>query len=85
MTVDVVAVNGRSNLTKLTFLLVMAALITPSQSLRANALQSTGDILQFAIPAYAFGYTLFEKDFDGTKQFLYALGSAERIVFSSAA
>ncbi|MDR1401806.1 MAG: phosphatase PAP2 family protein [Puniceicoccales bacterium] len=42
----------------------------------ANSLQQAGDILQFVIPTYAFGVSCYKKDFQGSKQFLYALGSS---------
>ncbi len=38
-----------------------------------------GDILQFALPITAGAATLFEKDWEGSKQFAYAFGSAALI------
>lgn len=45
---------------------------------RANAadwLERTGDILQFAVPAYAFGMTMHEADWDGAWRFGGAYGA----------
>ncbi|MDR3144498.1 MAG: phosphatase PAP2 family protein [Puniceicoccales bacterium] len=45
-------------------------------------MESAGDILQYAIPAYAFALSLWDGDYDGTKQFFYTLGSSQLTVHS---
>jgi membrane-associated phospholipid phosphatase len=36
-----------------------------------------GDILQFAIPVYAFGLSRGEEGYEGTKQFIYSLAASQ--------
>jgi membrane-associated phospholipid phosphatase len=59
-------------------LLLAGTVAFPSRA--TASLKEVGDVLQFAVPAYAFGYSLLEKDYDGTKQFLYTLGSSQLTV-----
>jgi membrane-associated phospholipid phosphatase len=43
-------------------------------------LQKAGDILQFAVPAYAFGLAMCEENKDGVKQFAYSIISSQTTV-----
>lgn len=62
----------------------IALLVTATQTLAFNIepnddVTDAGDILQFALPITAGAATLFEKDWEGSKQFAYAFGSAVTI------
>ncbi|MDR1413860.1 MAG: phosphatase PAP2 family protein [Puniceicoccales bacterium] len=54
----------------------MAVIAIFCQRIEADSLKDAGDILQIAVPAYAFGVTCLQKDYEGSKQFAYALGSS---------
>ncbi|MDR1890721.1 MAG: phosphatase PAP2 family protein [Puniceicoccales bacterium] len=58
-------------------LMLMLISFTPICQLRANDFQTMGDILQFAIPAYAFGLSWQEEGYEGTKQFAYSLAASQ--------
>ncbi|MDR2778893.1 MAG: phosphatase PAP2 family protein [Puniceicoccales bacterium] len=57
------------------------AIFAPVNQVRANDFQTMGDILQFAIPAYAFGLAWQEEGYKGTKQFFYSLAASELSVY----
>ena len=46
------------------------------------ALESTGDVLQLALPLTAATVTLIEGDYDATKQFAYSYGSTLVLTYS---
>jgi membrane-associated phospholipid phosphatase len=60
------------------FFVLFAISVTfqPSQA-RADSLKKAGDILQFAIPVYAFGLAMCEENKDGVKQFAYGIISSQ--------
>jgi len=45
-----------------------------------DAIYTCGDVLQIAIPAYAFGVTLIKDDHEGSKQFAYSCISTAVVV-----
>jgi membrane-associated phospholipid phosphatase len=49
----------------------------PTTQVGADSLQKVGDILQFAVPAYAFGLTLGEENKEGLKQFTYSIVTSQ--------
>ncbi|MDR1413861.1 MAG: phosphatase PAP2 family protein [Puniceicoccales bacterium] len=48
--------------------------------LEASSLENVGHAFQYILPAYAFGLTCLQKDYEGSKQFLYAFGSSQLTV-----
>ncbi|MDR1232668.1 MAG: phosphatase PAP2 family protein [Puniceicoccales bacterium] len=61
-------------------LMLMLAIFTPIGQLGANNFQRMGDILQFAVPVYAFGLSCGEEGYEGTKQFIYSLAGSQLCV-----
>jgi membrane-associated phospholipid phosphatase len=61
------------------FILILA-IFTPIGKLRANTFQQVGDVLQFAVPVYAFGLSCGEEGYDGSKQFIYSLAASQLCV-----
>ncbi|MDR2777147.1 MAG: phosphatase PAP2 family protein [Puniceicoccales bacterium] len=61
-------------------LVLIFAIFTPIGRLGANDLknlQKIGDVLQFAIPVYAFGLSCGEEGYEGSKQFIYSLAASQ--------
>ncbi|MDR2432392.1 MAG: phosphatase PAP2 family protein [Puniceicoccales bacterium] len=58
-------------------LILILAIFTPIGQLGANSFQRMGDVLQFAIPVYAFGLSRGEEGYEGTKQFIYSLAASQ--------
>ncbi|MDR0742288.1 MAG: phosphatase PAP2 family protein [Puniceicoccales bacterium] len=61
-------------------LILILAIFTPTGQLGADDFQQMGDILQFAIPVYAFGLSRGEERYEGTKQFIYSLTASQLTV-----
>ena len=66
---------------KITYALILALGLNAIPSVHASdepneVVTEAGDILQFALPITAGLATLFEPDWEGTKQFAYSFGSA---------
>ncbi|MDR2603667.1 MAG: phosphatase PAP2 family protein [Puniceicoccales bacterium] len=57
-------------------LILILAIFTPVGQLGANGFQRAGDILQFALPVYAFGLSCGEEGYEGSKQFIYSLSAS---------
>jgi membrane-associated phospholipid phosphatase len=51
-----------------------------NQAEAANPLQRVGDVLQIAVPVYAFGLAMNEQGHEGMKQFAYTLISSQLTV-----
>ncbi|MDR3273916.1 MAG: phosphatase PAP2 family protein [Puniceicoccales bacterium] len=61
-------------------MLFVVSLALPIGQLRANSLQKVGDVLQFVVPAYAFGLAMREETNEGVKQFGCSLASSQATV-----
>lgn len=62
------------------FILLTISVTFQTNQVRADSLQKAGDILQFAVPAYAFGLAMCEENKDGVKQFAYSIISSQTTV-----
>ncbi|MDR2629074.1 MAG: phosphatase PAP2 family protein [Puniceicoccales bacterium] len=58
-------------------LILILAIFMPIGRLGANSFQRMGDVLQFAIPVYAFGLSRGEEGYEGSKQFIYSLAASQ--------
>ena len=61
-------------------LLAMLTAMPMNQAEAANPLQRVGDVLQIAVPVYAFGLAMNEQGHEGMKQFAYTLISSQLTV-----
>jgi membrane-associated phospholipid phosphatase len=62
------------------FTFILATVVVRPGHVAAGSIKDVGDVLQFAVPIYALGLTLWEEDYEGTKQYAYAFGASQLTV-----